>query len=344
MSKEGIEQISGIGSKTAEKLEDNGYTNIKNLATASVGDLSDKEGISESKAKKILKRAREAVDVGGFKTAYELDEGETYKISTLVPELDRILGGGVETGTITEVHGENSSGKSQIVHQLCVNVQLPKEVGGLHGRPIVIDTERAFKPRRVKQMIRGLDDDVMKVAMEEEDEIDDPDPDNKESVEKLVEIYMKRVDRASAKDNDHQILLAEKAVKEKASKHQDDDYPVRLVAVDSIISKFRSEFLGRGKLSARQQKISKHLDDLYKIAEGYNIAVFLTNQVQSDPNSRFGPSKKPVGGNVLGHTSTYRLMIKPSKKNKRLIEIKDAPDLPEEEALIKIEPEGIKPD
>lgn len=343
MSDSGIKDIKGIGKKTAEKLEDQGYTSIKSLATASVGDLSEKEGISENKAKKILSSARDEVDVGGFKTAYEIDQNEKYKIPTLVPELDEILGGGVQTGTITEVHGENSSGKSQVVHQLCVNVQLPEEVGGLHGRPLVIDTERAFKARRVKQMVRGLEDDVMKAAMEEEDSIDEVDVEDSEKVEKLADKFLERVHVATAQDHDHQIILGESKVQELASKYEEDDYPVRLVAVDSIISKFRAEMIGRGQLSARQQKISKHLDDLYKVAKGYNVAVFLTNQMQSDPNSRFGPSKKPVGGNVLGHTSTYRLRIKPSKKNKRLIEIRDAPDLPEEEGLIKIEPEGIKP-
>jgi meiotic recombination protein DMC1 len=67
---------------------------------------------------------------------------------------------------------------------------------------------------------------------------------------------------------------------------------------------FRVDYSGRGELSERQQKLNQMLKRLSGLSEEFNIAVFVTNQVQSDPGASMmfaGNDKKPVGGHILAH-------------------------------------------
>ena len=153
-----LEDLPGVGPTTAEKLREAGFVTVESIATASPADLAETAEIGESVAKKMIKSARELVDIGGFRTGKDVFEQrkEIRKLKTLVPELDDLLGGGLETQAITELYGEFGSGKSQIVHQMAVNVQLPEEDGGLGGSAIYIDTENTFRPERIEQMVIGL--------------------------------------------------------------------------------------------------------------------------------------------------------------------------------------------
>ena len=63
------------------------------------------------------------------------------KISTGSSKFDQLLGGGIESMSITEAFGEFRTGKTQLAHTLCVTCQLPKEKGGGNGKVIYIDTE-----------------------------------------------------------------------------------------------------------------------------------------------------------------------------------------------------------
>lgn len=94
--------------------------------------------------------------------------------------------------------------------------------------------------------------------------------------------------------------------------------------VDSIISLHRAEFLGRGNLSERQQKLNGIMHRLKRIAEIYNVAVIITNQVQSTPDTFFGDPTKPAGGNIIGHASTYRIYLRKAGKERKAIMI-DSP-------------------
>lgn len=92
-----------------------------------------------------------------------------------------------------------------------------------------------------------------------------------------------------------------------------------------IIALFRVEFSGRGELSERQQKLGQHLSNLVRLAEEFNIAVVVVNQCMADPGalSLFGPVIKPVGGHVLAHASTTRVMLKKGKGEQRIAKIFD---------------------
>ncbi|WP_255198090.1 DNA repair and recombination protein RadA [Halorarius litoreus] len=342
-AKPDLEDLPGVGPATADKLKDNGYDSYQSIAVASPGELSNKADVGESSAADIINAAREAADIGGFETGSDVlaRRERIGKLKWLIPEIDDLLGGGVETQSITEVYGEFGAGKSQITHQLSINVQLPPEAGGLGGRCIFIDSEDTFRPERIDEMVRGWDDEVIEAALEQR-EIEGSAGDE-EALEALVADVLDKIHVAKAFNSNHQILLAEKA-QEIAKEYEDDDYPVRLLCVDSLTAHFRAEYVGRGELANRQQKLNKHLHDLDRVGNLFNAAVVVTNQVQSNPDAFFGDPTKPIGGNILGHKSTFRMYLKKSKGDKRIVKLVDAPNLPDGEGIMRVQNEGLKPE
>jgi DNA repair protein RadA len=344
---EDLEDLPGVGPATAEKLRENGFDDYQGIAVASPGELSNTADIGESSAADIINAAREAADVGGFETGADVLERREQigKLTWGVEDVDELLGGGVETQSITEVYGEFGSGKSQVTHQLSVTVQLPREHGGLEGSAIFVDSEDTFRPERIDQMVRGLDDEAIEAAMVLHDvtEEDAADAGDDDLVDDLVEAMLDKIHVAKAFNSNHQILLAEKA-QELASESQDEDFPVRLLCVDSLTAHFRAEYVGRGELAERQQKLNKHLHDLMRVGDLHNTAVVVTNQVAANPDSFFGDPTQPIGGNILGHTSTFRMYLRKSKGDKRIVRLVDAPNLPDGEAVMRVEEGGLMPE
>ena len=316
-----IEDIPGVGPATADKLREAGFLTIESLATAAPAALSEAAEIGETSAKRMIKWCREQADIGTFKSGTDVFAQRLLvkKLSTRVPEIDTLLGGGFETQAISEMYGEFGSGKSQIVHQLAVNVQLPVEMGGLGGSAIYIDTENTFRPERIEQMVHGL-------------EIEGADPQE----------FLKNIHVARAQSSDHQMLLVESS-RELAEELKKVGKPVKLVIVDSLTGLFRSEYAGRGTLAERQQKLNRHMHDIFKLCDEYNAIGLVTNQVQSNPAVFFGDPTKPVGGNIVGHTATFRIYLRKSKAGKRVFRLVDSPNLPEGEALFLVEEGGLRP-
>ncbi|RDI71754.1 DNA repair and recombination protein RadA [Halopelagius longus] len=343
MAEDDLESLPGVGPATADKLIETGYESYQSIAVASPGELSNKADIGSSTASDIINAARDAADIGGFETgSMVLERREQIgKLSWRIPEADDLLGGGLETQSITEVYGEFGAGKSQVTHQMAVNVQLPREHGGLHGSCIFIDSEDTFRPERIDDMVRGLDDETLQATMDDRDI--EGTPDDEAAMQELLDDILDKIHVAKAFNSNHQILLAEKA-KELASKHEDTEYPVRLVCVDSLTAHFRAEYVGRGELAERQQKLNKHLHDLMRIGDLYNSIVLVTNQVASNPDSYFGDPTQPIGGNILGHTSTFRIYLRKSKGDKRIVRLVDAPNLADGEAVMRVQDGGLKPE
>jgi len=316
-----LEDLPGVGPTTADKLREAGFGTVESIATASPTDLAEAAEIGESSAKKIIKAARELVDIGGFKTGKDVFEQRknVRKLKTLVPEFDNLLGGGMETQAITEMYGEFGSGKSQIVHQMAVNVQLPENEGGLDGSAIFIDTENTFRPERIEQMVEGLGKDVGS-----------------------AEDFLANIHVARAHTSDHQMLLMETA-RDLAADLRDSEKPVRIFIVDSLTAHFRAEYAGRGTLAARQQKLNRHMHDLFKLVDENNAVALVTNQVMSNPAVFFGDPTKPIGGNIVGHTATFRIYLRKSKGGKRIARLVDSPNLPDGEATFMVEQAGLKP-
>jgi DNA repair protein RadA len=316
-----IEDLPGVGPSTAEKLREAGYLTVESVATTSPAELAEITEISESTAKKIIKAAREKADIDAFKTGKDIFEQrkEVKKLSFRVPDLDTLMGGGIETQAITEMYGEFGSGKSQIVHQMAVNVQLPEEEGGLNGSVIYIDTENTFRPERIEQMVNGLG-------------IDGLDPQ-----EILNNIHIAR-----AHTSDHQMLLVEHS-RELAAELKESEKPFKLFIIDSLTAHFRAEYAGRGTLAPRQQKLNRHMHDLFRLIDEHNAIALVTNQVMSNPAVFFGDPTKPIGGNIVGHTATFRIYLRKSKGGKRIARLVDSPNLPEGEAPFIVEEAGLKP-
>jgi len=319
-----IEDLNGVGPSTAQKLRDAGYKTIEAVAVASPSELAGAAEIGESTAGKIILDARKAADIGGFETGDTVFERrlKILKLKTGSEELNMLLGGGVETQAITEFYGEFGSGKTQIAHQLSVNVQLPPEKGGLSGSVIIIDTENTFRPERIVQMVAGLP--------REEDE---PEYDADE--------FLKNIHVARAYNSNHQILLVESAG-DLVSQLAETDRPVRLLIVDSLTAHFRAEYVGRGTLADRQQKLNKHMHDLMRFSDLQNAAVVVTNQVMSKPDAFFGDPTRPIGGHIVGHTATFRLYLRKAKGEMRIARLVDSPSLPEGEAPFTVTEPGIK--
>jgi DNA repair protein RadA len=312
VTKKTIENLPGVGEATAEKLREAGYRTIESIAAATVAELREAAELGEAQAKKIIAAAREAADFCSFVTADKVMEKrqKVGLITTGSASLDDLLGGGVETQAVTEAFGEFGSGKTQLAHQLCVNVQLPREQKGLEGKAIFIDTENTFRPERIRDMSLGVGLDPVKV---------------------LQNIYYVR-----SYNTDQQILIAEKA--EEVVEREN----IRLIVVDSVTAQFRAEFTGRETLALRQQKLNRHLMTLHRIADLHDLAVFVTNQVQARPDIFFGDPTKPIGGHILAHSATTRIYLRKSKEQRRIARIFDSPNLPEREAVFRITEQGIK--
>jgi DNA repair protein RadA len=318
-----VEDLPGVGPATAEKLKEAGFGSIEAIAVSSSSELSSIAEIGESTAQKIINAARQAADVGGFETGDQVLERRKLvgKLRFGARALDDLMGGGIETQAITEFYGEFGSGKTQVGHQMAVNAQLPQEEGGLAGSVIIIDTENTFRPERINQMVTGLS--------------------AKNGVEYDPEEFLKNIHVAKAYNSNHQILLVDTA-SDLANKLKDTDKPVRLLIVDSLTAHFRAEYVGRGTLADRQQKLNKHMHDLMRFANLYNAAIVVTNQVMSKPDAFFGDPTKPIGGHIVGHTATFRLYLRKSKGEKRIARLVDSPNLPEGEAIFSVTTEGLK--
>jgi len=301
----------------------------------------------------------------GFTTASIVAEqrGEIINIRTGCKELDAVLEGGIETGAITEMYGEFRSGKTQLCHTLCVTcqvrkeasacflfcflwsgaegrealspvgacsslpssphppprprpptpLQLPVEDGGAEGKALYIDTEGTFRPQRLAAIAERFNLSVSDV--------------------------LDNVAYARAHNTEHQGQLLMAAAGMLAESR------FALIVVDSATCLYRTEFMGRGELAARQISLGRFMRGLQKLADEFGVAVVVTNQVVAanlDGASMFaGPSVKPIGGNIMAHASTTRLWLKKGRGENRIVKIVSSPSLPEREASFAIGPDGV---
>ena len=310
-----LDSLDGVGPVTTKKLTDAGVHNIMDLVVRGPVDIAEVTGMDKETAEKIVTKARQTLMEQGligkdFVTATEIYKRrqDIGKITTGTQCLDQLLDGGVETQELTEVYGEFGSGKTQFCHTVCVTVQKPREEGGLGGGVLYVDSENTFRPERIVSIAKAKGLDPEKV---------------------LDNIIVAR-----AYNSAHQTLILEEAgsIIEK--------HGIKLLIADSAVGLFRSEYLGRGTLSERQQRLNRFMHLLVRTAETYNCAAIATNQVMASPDVFFGDPTKPIGGNVVAHTSTYRIYFKKSGK-KRIARMVDSPHHPEEEVIFTVTEGGV---
>jgi DNA repair protein RadA len=275
---------------------------------------SDLGGSKETAAAFIIAAQKLLRDSGVLDNEFTTADVELEKRKALLrcttgaKVLDELLLGGIETQAITEFYGEFGSGKSQICHTLCVTSQMPVEAGGLDGGVILIDTEGTFRPERVDQIARarGIDSDEI----------------------------LKKVAICKAYNSSHLELIV------KSMGKYIDDFKARMIIIDSIISLHRAEFAGRGTLADRQQRLNGIMHKLVRIAEIYNVAIVITNQVQATPDTFFGDPTKPAGGNIIGHASTYRIYLRKAGTD-RIAKMIDSPYHPYDDVRFTVNEKGI---
>jgi DNA repair protein RadA len=310
-----LDSLEGVGPVTTRKLSDAGVHNVMDLIVRGPVDIAEITGMEKDTAAKIVEKARKHLVENGLLAKDFITASELYKtrqsigkITTGTNCLDTLFDGGIETRALTEVYGEFGCGKTQFAHTMSVMVQKSKEEGGLEGGVLYIDTEGTFRPERIVQIAQAHDMDPEKV---------------------LDNIIVAR-----AYNSAHQVLILEEAGA------IIEEHNVKLIVADSAVGLFRAEYLGRGTLSVRQQKLNHFVHLLVRIAETYDCAAIATNQVMASPDVFFGDPTRPIGGNVVAHTSTYRIYFKKSGK-KRIARMVDSPHHPEEEVIFALGEAGV---
>ncbi|RSH81258.1 Meiotic recombination protein dmc1 [Apiotrichum porosum] len=290
-------QNHGINVSDITKLKSSGIVTVLGVAQTPRKNLLKIKGLSEAKVEKIKEVAAKMLPPVFASGAEISDRRQTVlMISTGSKAVDAMLGGGICTQSITE---------TQLCHTLCVSTQLPEDQGGASGKVAFIDTEGTFRPDRVRAIADRFGVDS--------------------------QMALENILCARAWSSEQQCeLLVELAVRFV------EDRTYKLLIVDSIMNLFRQDYSGRGELSERQQKLNQFLARLQKIAEEFNVAVILTNQVQADPGAAAmfaaASSAKPVGGHVLAHASATRIQLRKGRGEERIAKLQDSPDMPEGEA------------
>jgi DNA repair protein RadA len=310
-----LQDVEGIGPTTAKKLREASITSVMELAVTTPEQLA--VDINSSKdtaaafvmaAQKLLRESN-VLEKEFVTTDFALEKRKSIlRCSTGSKSLDQLLLGGIETQAVTEFYGEFGSGKSQICHTLCAVASRPLSEKGLDGGVIYIDTEGTFRPERLQQIAesRGF----------------------------VPSEVLKNVAICKVYNSSHLELIVKDIGK------YIHEFKAKLVIIDSIISLHRAEFIGRGTLADRQQKLNSILHKLVRVAEICNTAVIITNQVQTSPDSFFGDPTKAAGGNVVGHTSTYRIYLRKSGEN-RIAKMIDSPYHPYSDVRFTVNQKGV---
>lgn len=288
-----------------------GILTVNDLAKQMPYKLADRAGIGESTAEEAINQAIKIVNKGYMLgTQLHEDLKKRKRLTTGSYALDKILGGGLESGTTNEVAGKNGSGKTQLMHMIAITTQLPEEQGGLGGEVAWIDTEETFRPDRILQICetRGLDGEKM-----------------------LEGIHV-----AQAYNTQHQRMLTEELTR------VCQEHPVKLIIVDSMMAHLRSEYIGRGMLARRQNVLSDMLQEIGKVVQTHGITAVYTNQVMDNPAVTYANPEKAVGGHIMGHAGTIRIHIRKGRNEKRVAKVVKSPYLPEHEAVFLVNEYGVQ--
>ncbi len=306
-------KIEAITPAMAEELADH-YSSLEELSLATPKELSQVLGVSLARSEKILSAVREHLAITPISAAELLKKDlNTPTITTFSQNLDEIFDGGIPVGSMVEFSGSFGTGKTQLSLQLCLTVQFPEELGGIGKNAYFIDAEGTFSAKRLLEMASAPDLPV----------------DGGKSL--LNNVY-----RTRALNAEHLIDLVQNAGK--MIKEKD----IGILIVDSVASHFRAEFLGKETLPQRQQLLMKLANYLQRLAENFNVAVVVTNQILANPDAIIAGSTEPALGFAWGHRPTHRVFLRKARGNMRVARIFDSPYLPDAEAMFYITSRGIR--
>lgn len=310
---EDLMRIKGVGKSQAEKLYNAQIYSCLQLAGMPIPQLMDRTGFNKKACETLIANAKPLCDLGDVLEAdsiFDREESSAH-LTTGSKMFDELIGGGYPTKLITEIHAENGIGKTQTAFTASVMCTRPVEEGGLNGHVVYIDTEGTFNAHRVAQIAdcRGYD---MK--------------------EVLSKIHVARVMTSS-----QQVLIMDK-INELAT-----EYDIRLIVVDSIMARFRSDFAGgRQNLPERQGMLNQHLSELMAFANRHDAVILVTNQMSASPDAgAFFDPLIAVGGNTLGHACAIRIRMRRGKGGLRIIKLTKSNTMPTGEAPVIISAYGI---
>jgi DNA repair protein RadA len=301
-----LDSLEGVGPVTTRKLSDAGVHNVMDLIVRGPVEIAEITGMEKDTAEKIVNKARQHLVDGGVIAKHFTSASEIYKHRQSI--------GKITTGTNC----------LDTLFDGGLETQALTEVYGEFGCG---KTQFAHTMSVMVQKSKeegGLEGSVLYI-----------DTENTFRPERIVSIaqahemdpekVLDNIIVARAYNSAHQVLILEEAGP---------------IIADSAVGLFRSEYLGRGTLSTRQQKLNHFVHLLSRIAETYNCAAIATNQVMASPDVFFGDPTRPIGGNVVAHTSTYRIYFKKSGK-KRIARMVDSPHHPEEEVIFALGEAGV---
>ena len=310
---EDLMRIKGVGKSQAEKLYNAQIYSCMQLASMPVPQLMDRTGFTKKASETLIANAKPLCDLGDIKSADTIlnDETNTNMLTTGSKGFDELIGGGFPTKLITEIHAENGIGKTQISFTASVMCTRPTEEGGLDGDVVYIDTEGTFNAHRVAEIAKARNYDP--------------------------ETVLQRIHVARVLTSSQQVLIMDK-VNELST-----DYPIKLIVVDSIMARFRSDFAGgRQNLPERQGMLNQHLAELLSFANRNDAVILITNQMSASPDAgAFFDPMIPVGGNVLGHASAIRVRVRRGKSGTRIIKLVKSNTRPVGECLVSIAEAGV---
>jgi len=320
-----LTDVKGIGVETANKLEKVGITTVEELALLNPDELRAILGWGYKKAKESIEDAiKLSLDsLILTKTAREIEEerkARVFRISTGSESLDRILGGGIESDSVTAVAGDLGTGKTQLCFTTIVNTIKDNR------RAIYIETEPSiFRLERVLEIAKNRGVEIS--------------PDND-----IIVIPSSFIRDPSTLHLAY--LRAEKVMEEKKDK------PVGLLCVDSFAQPFRTYYTARETLPDRSKMIFKHMATLQRLSSQHNIAILLTGQVFPAPDAKltgmarakYGMSKIPALGDAFGHSATIWISLQKISEKRRQWQatVFDSSYLPFESTIFAIGPKGIQ--
>jgi len=321
-----LENLPRIGPITIQKLRTIGIIDIWGLSSASaraVYDVIGSNTVTQQACTNFIVSAHMYLEEKGYlkkpiiNSQFMLDNEVVRKrFSTGDKGLDNFFGGGgIEGRAMTEIYGKYQTGKTQIC--FCTAATTAQN----DKRVLYIDTENTYYATRIQEICEEKGYDSKKVHKN----IDIMPVNSASMLSKYVEEIRKYIN-----ENKYELII-----------------------VDSIIALHRAEFLGRGSLSDRQQELARIMGTLVKVAEAYDVAVLVTNQVLDSPDP-LKPGSYATGGNIIAHTSTHRVYLKSygkkevtinGKKVKRdasKILMQDSPRYARTESLLTLGRDGVR--
>ena len=298
-----LARVAGLNVETLSKLEGHNFRTAEDVLTRSSLDLVELLDISLPAAERVVAsvarnvcpkpttaRALLASRIDAHSSAYARggsagpspaadapDAGVASGSTSAGPAyvrggeylraLDSALGGGVPTGSITELVGPAGAGKTQFCLTLAVAAAAPTSVGGLDSGVVFVDTEQKFSGARVAEIAANAFPSVYGVSSDDAPQIA---AEKATALRSLTEKILVLTPSTLSETLQRLSGLEEALI----------DHAVRLLVVDSVAALARAEFgTGRGQLARRQELLGQIASVLKQQAERLHMAALVTNQV-----------------------------------------------------------------